>query len=140
MGGLRRRGPRCTRLARRAATRLTEALGRLQGGRTGLGGGVHRWWGASVADRVCGEALQRGEMKGEVRHTVNRVHGAWGGGSPRKGLTTAFPHDSSEAGGSPTPTMDEMQRGEHRGCRATLWQRRKAGGEKILGSAVIGAF
>jgi hypothetical protein len=55
-------------------------------------------------------------MKGEVRCMVNRVHGAWGGGSPRKGSATPFPHDSCEASGSPASMMDEMQRG-HKGCR-----------------------
>jgi hypothetical protein len=35
-----------------------------------------------VVDGVCREDLQRGEMKGEVRHTINWVHGTWGcGGS-----------------------------------------------------------
>jgi hypothetical protein len=93
-----------------------------------------------VAGRVHEEDLQQGEMKGEVRLTVNRVHGTWGGGSPRKGSAAMFPRDSGDAGGSPAPTMDEMQREEHGGYHASLWQRRKAGGEKILGLVVVGSF
>jgi hypothetical protein len=59
----------------------------------------------------CGGFLKQVEVTGEVRRTVNRVHGAWGGGSPRKVSTVAFPHNSGEVGGSPAPAMDEMQRG-----------------------------
>jgi hypothetical protein len=71
---------------------------------------------------------------------VNWVHGAWGGGSPRKGSAVVFPLDFSEAGGSPTSAMDKMQRGKHRECCMALWRRRKAGAEKILGSAAVDAF
>jgi hypothetical protein len=56
-----------------------------------------------VASDGGGGVLQRGKMKGEVRRTINRVYGPWGGGSPRKGSAVVFPHDSSE------PAMDEMQ-------------------------------
>jgi hypothetical protein len=59
----------------------------------------------------CGGFLKQVEVTGEERRTVNRVHGAWGGGSPRKVSTVAFPHNSGEVGGSPAPAMDEMQRG-----------------------------
>jgi hypothetical protein len=58
-----------------------------------------------------GGFLKQVEVTGEVRRTVNQVHGAWGGSSPRKVLVAAFPHDSGKAGGAPTPVMDEMQRG-----------------------------
>jgi hypothetical protein len=74
-------------------------------------------------------------MKGEVRRTINRVYGPWGGGSPRKGSAVVFPHDSSE------PVMDEMQgRGAHGGCRMTPWRRRKAKGKKSLGLVVADTF
>jgi hypothetical protein len=68
-----------------------------------------------VVGGVYGEDMQRGEMKGEVRRTVNLVHGAWGGDSLRKGSAAAFPHDSD---GSPVTAMDEMQRG---GTEGVVW-------------------
>jgi hypothetical protein len=76
-------------------------------------------------------------MKGEVRCTVNRVHGAWGGGSLRNGSATPFPRDSGEASGSPALTMDEMQRGAQRVSRSSLAEEKR---EKSLGSAVASAF
>jgi hypothetical protein len=83
-----------------------------------------------VVCSVRGEDLQRGEMKGEVRHTVNQVHGTWGGGSPRKGSTMVFPRYSDEAGGSPTDGFGQEAR-RHGGCHAASWHQRKAeGGEK----------
>jgi hypothetical protein len=70
-------------------------------------------------------------MEGEVRRTVNRVHGAWGGGSLRKGSATAFPCDSGEASGSPVVGFGQEAMGGHGGCRVASWWRRKAeGGER----------
>jgi hypothetical protein len=46
---------------------------------------------------------------------VDWVHGAWRGGSPRKGSAVVFPCDFGEAGGSPTLGMDRMQRGRMEG-------------------------
>jgi hypothetical protein len=40
---------------------------------------------ALVAGDAHRTVLQQEKDKGEMRHTVNRFHGAWGGGSPRKG-------------------------------------------------------
>jgi hypothetical protein len=77
-----------------------------------------------VVGGVRGEDLLRGEIKGEVRLTVNRVHSAWGGVSPRKESTTAFPHDSNEVDGSLASTMDEMQRGARRvSCGSMVGQK-----------------
>jgi hypothetical protein len=59
--------------------------------------------------------LQKVLQKGEVKRMVDRVHGAWRGGSPRKGSAVVFPCDFGEAGGSPTLVMDGMQRGRMEG-------------------------
>jgi hypothetical protein len=42
---------------------------------------------ALVARDAHRAVLQQEKENGEMRHTVNQFHGAWGGGSPRKGKT-----------------------------------------------------
>jgi hypothetical protein len=58
-----------------------------------------------------GVFLKQVEVMGEVRRTVNLVHDAWGGGSPRKVSSVAFRRDSDEARGSPASAMEEMPKG-----------------------------
>jgi hypothetical protein len=79
--------------------------------------------------------LKQVEVTGEVRRTVNRVHGAWGGGSPRKLSAAMFPHDFGTAGGAPVLAMDEMQGGGQVQYVARHTVGGKGGGPSDKGSA-----
>jgi hypothetical protein len=121
----------------RSPQRALLVLGECTGQRGG-GGGSPRWcsndeaaavrrrWGAPLAGGVRGEDYSKERRRGR-------------GGARSTGSMATFPRNSGEAGGSPAPTMDEMKRGEHGGCHAALWWRRKEGGEKSW-AAVTDAF
>jgi hypothetical protein len=74
-----------------------------------------------------------------VGRTYSKERRRGRGGARSTGSMATFLRNSGEAGGSPAPTMDEMKRGEHGGCHAALWWRRKEGGEKSW-AAVTDAF
>jgi hypothetical protein len=71
---------------------------------------VARWWrnhgvpaqmAAPAIDDSIGEVLQQEAEKGEVWHTVNRVNGAWGCGSPKRRMVAALRPKIRHCGGPP---------------------------------------